>query len=361
MGEEVLVCPYDSSHIISVLRMPRHLLKCRKNYPFVDMAVCPFNGFHEVPPPELRYHMEHCPDKALLDRDVQLDLKSTRMKGFTELPKTRKFYLQNEDSEEELWDSEQLENASSFQRNRARNRQRDEENIRLRMPKRGGTAARLASSLQALEISGNQYRADNSASTQTASHKPRSSTANSSYQPDRYAQQYAEADYDDKDSVHRESLSSLKSSRLCHTSSADSTSTLSLSSDCDVDTVNKSLTNTKKCDPDRIFPNCTTSSIPESTPSPPSQADLPQSSRIPERCPSAVKSQPFMLGRGRAMSTFNLKSDGLEPCGVGRGNITNFLAAAAQTEQLRQLARSLGRGRGIGLQAQQASNATLHT
>lgn len=38
-----------------------------KNYIGSDFATCPFNARHEMPKPELRYHLANCPDKAVIE------------------------------------------------------------------------------------------------------------------------------------------------------------------------------------------------------------------------------------------------------------------------------------------------------
>ncbi|GFO46180.1 gametocyte-specific factor 1 [Plakobranchus ocellatus] len=162
MEDDRLVCPYDPSHCIDPLRMPRHLLKCRKNHPSVTLAVCPFNGFHEVPSQELQYHMQHCPNKALLDRDFELDIQAEfssrrRLKGFTDLPKSSNDKLVS--SNDELWEPDQTEENFAYQRTGRRNfhhsRRRYDENSHLRLPTREGRAARLAASASAFDSSNN--------------------------------------------------------------------------------------------------------------------------------------------------------------------------------------------------------------
>ncbi|KAH9508305.1 hypothetical protein Btru_050771 [Bulinus truncatus] len=107
--EEMMVCPYDDSHVISPLRMPYHLLKCRKNFPTMDMAVCPFNALHEVLKPELRYHILHCPDKVVLERDIRFDAllhsdkEAYMLKGYTGIPHNQKHKF---DPDEENWDDD---------------------------------------------------------------------------------------------------------------------------------------------------------------------------------------------------------------------------------------------------------------
>ncbi|XP_058456547.1 gametocyte-specific factor 1 homolog [Malaya genurostris] len=61
---EFVECPYNRSHRIMPHVMPKHLFKCRKNYPSVKLANCPFNTVHQIPFPEMKLHTETCPDRA---------------------------------------------------------------------------------------------------------------------------------------------------------------------------------------------------------------------------------------------------------------------------------------------------------
>jgi len=64
LGPDDLVrCPYDETHIVTVRRFPYHLMKERKNNPGTEMKQCPFNMLHHVPAKEFDYHKVHCPDK----------------------------------------------------------------------------------------------------------------------------------------------------------------------------------------------------------------------------------------------------------------------------------------------------------
>ncbi|XP_055872288.1 protein D7-like [Biomphalaria glabrata] len=123
-----MVCPYDESHVISPLRMPYHLMKCRKNYPDKEMAVCPFNAIHELPKLELKYHMLQCPNKVILEREVrfdilkQLDKVKVTQKGYTGIPSQRKPKV---DPNAESWDTDSYGSAHTEEVPRARPRNRE--------------------------------------------------------------------------------------------------------------------------------------------------------------------------------------------------------------------------------------------
>jgi len=41
--DDLVLCPYEETHIVTVRRFPYHLMKERKNYPRNEMKQCPFN------------------------------------------------------------------------------------------------------------------------------------------------------------------------------------------------------------------------------------------------------------------------------------------------------------------------------
>lgn len=63
--DQLIICPYDSSHSVTVDRMGHHLIKCRENFPIseTESAICPFNDKHEIFAPEMDYHQLVCPHK----------------------------------------------------------------------------------------------------------------------------------------------------------------------------------------------------------------------------------------------------------------------------------------------------------
>ncbi|RUS71863.1 hypothetical protein EGW08_020372 [Elysia chlorotica] len=352
MEDDMLMCPYDSSHLINVLRMPRHLLRCRKNHPSMDLKVCPFNGFHEVPAPELRYHMEHCPDKALLDRDAHLFGNKTRVKGFTELPESRDHELCGE-GDEELWDSEQLEDRSNLQRSRLRSRMRHEEGTRLRLPNREGIAARLANSLLAVEKSGHESISGDVDSDERLLSGQQPHRGCSRLQDQSYRNHGVVNGCSVRDSTHLETSPSVLSNCVpqssymydCENEEHDP---------CDnIGIIKKDLSERRKDDhhmPDLIsigaqrsepVPACKLS---QETSTPVSKLPITQSE--PKKTLQELNYHAFMIGRGRANPLFTSKSS-LGQRTVGRGAALDPASYAAQSKKLTQLAYSLGRGRGL--------------
>ena len=58
--DQLVICPYDSSHRVTAARMGHHLIKCRENFPISEKAICPFHGKHKIFAPEMDYHRSVC-------------------------------------------------------------------------------------------------------------------------------------------------------------------------------------------------------------------------------------------------------------------------------------------------------------
>ncbi|CRL08256.1 CLUMA_CG020827, isoform A [Clunio marinus] len=61
---DMLICPYNKAHVVSNLRMPKHLRNCRNSYKRNDIKVCQFNSTHHIAESEYASHLEHCPSKV---------------------------------------------------------------------------------------------------------------------------------------------------------------------------------------------------------------------------------------------------------------------------------------------------------
>uniref|UniRef100_A0A2Y9D105 CHHC U11-48K-type domain-containing protein n=1 Tax=Anopheles arabiensis TaxID=7173 RepID=A0A2Y9D105_ANOAR len=63
MTDEMLICPYNESHVIVRHRMPYHLAKCKKHHDAnQSLQTCPFNAMHVMPKENIRTHIQSCPD-----------------------------------------------------------------------------------------------------------------------------------------------------------------------------------------------------------------------------------------------------------------------------------------------------------
>lgn len=74
--DQLVICPYDSSHKVTAARMGHHLMKCRGNFPISEKAICPFNDKHEIFAPEMDYHRSVCPHKPV-ESEIQQDVNDT--------------------------------------------------------------------------------------------------------------------------------------------------------------------------------------------------------------------------------------------------------------------------------------------
>ncbi|XP_018787246.1 PREDICTED: protein D7-like [Bactrocera latifrons] len=64
--DDVVVCPYNPAHRLLRKRLQPHLIKCRENYPQLELQRCPFNNTHHIPEPEFCLHVTNCPDRKLI-------------------------------------------------------------------------------------------------------------------------------------------------------------------------------------------------------------------------------------------------------------------------------------------------------
>ncbi|KAH9498280.1 hypothetical protein Btru_009578 [Bulinus truncatus] len=75
-GDDTIICPYDSSHVIQKKSFQNHLIKCRENNKNSSKSVCKFDKTHIVPTPELLHHLSECPSRSVFDRELQLKASS---------------------------------------------------------------------------------------------------------------------------------------------------------------------------------------------------------------------------------------------------------------------------------------------
>ncbi|XP_061386375.1 uncharacterized protein LOC133321298 [Musca vetustissima] len=76
-------CPYNKAHRMLRKRLQSHLLKCRLQYPNVELRKCPFNLSHLIPEPEFTHHATNCPDRKLITQykyDAPEDLDEEKPK-----------------------------------------------------------------------------------------------------------------------------------------------------------------------------------------------------------------------------------------------------------------------------------------
>ncbi|CAG0915624.1 unnamed protein product [Notodromas monacha] len=72
--EKTLECPYNPAHQIRSDVFQRHLIKCAKNHPGVELETCPLNLLHRIKKGYMAEHMQICPDRTQLERHVMESL-----------------------------------------------------------------------------------------------------------------------------------------------------------------------------------------------------------------------------------------------------------------------------------------------
>ncbi|XP_014085329.1 gametocyte-specific factor 1 homolog [Bactrocera oleae] len=63
---DIVTCPYDNAHRVLRKRLQLHLIKCRLNYPHVELQKCPLNQLHLVPEQDFERHLVNCPDRKII-------------------------------------------------------------------------------------------------------------------------------------------------------------------------------------------------------------------------------------------------------------------------------------------------------
>ncbi|KAJ8321803.1 hypothetical protein KUTeg_000274 [Tegillarca granosa] len=113
--EELIPCPYDKVHMIRAKRMQLIGIKTffQQNYAGRDFATCPFNARHEMPRPELRYHMSNCPDKAMIEPALSYESSKRNgggmlFKGCTDVPAYNNYSVPQRENWDEGKKSHQL-------------------------------------------------------------------------------------------------------------------------------------------------------------------------------------------------------------------------------------------------------------
>lgn len=105
--ESHLSCPYEPTHQILPHRMAQHIIKCRKNYPELDMKVCVFNATHVIPTKDYQAHILECPDKAIVERDIY---RRQEVEDAMEIKRKEWITMPAESVWDEDWEKEMVEN-----------------------------------------------------------------------------------------------------------------------------------------------------------------------------------------------------------------------------------------------------------
>jgi len=111
--EKTTTCPYDPTHQITVSKIQKHLVKCRRNHKDSQHVICPYNASHHIPKAEEQYHLAHCVDRRIVEMGhYSLTLEKPGLHGhLMEIPQPKPRELNTtlfmkEDEEEEDWERE---------------------------------------------------------------------------------------------------------------------------------------------------------------------------------------------------------------------------------------------------------------
>ncbi|XP_020293839.1 uncharacterized protein LOC109859723 [Pseudomyrmex gracilis] len=122
--DDVLQCPYNKYHFISLLRFSRHLVKCEKNYPNNLKVICPYDATHRLDKIDIGQHIRHCPARTTVE--AYFFPLNNHNKNDTKLEEEHSSGTENnvdEDVSEDLGDPENslsyaLENALSLEKDK---------------------------------------------------------------------------------------------------------------------------------------------------------------------------------------------------------------------------------------------------
>lgn len=79
--DDLMICPINRAHIISKLRFPGHISKCKKQHPGIELSTCPYNATHMFISKDLfEQHLKECKEKVLLE-PWRYDLRRDQQHG----------------------------------------------------------------------------------------------------------------------------------------------------------------------------------------------------------------------------------------------------------------------------------------
>ncbi|XP_014216831.1 uncharacterized protein LOC106645474 [Copidosoma floridanum] len=86
--DPVVICPYDSNHLIAKSRIAKHIVKCERHHPVGYKVQCPYDATHRFFPQDLEAHVETCPMKLVttahqyantLGSGIDVDMESSAL------------------------------------------------------------------------------------------------------------------------------------------------------------------------------------------------------------------------------------------------------------------------------------------
>lgn len=102
-ADEMVICPYDKTHVIRKGRLSSHLIKCAKNNKALlkNFTSCEYNHAHRIKRDDGSKHYEHC-EENWYDEWLERYNKCTKKRD-TSLPNFKEFRIPSEENlDEEL-------------------------------------------------------------------------------------------------------------------------------------------------------------------------------------------------------------------------------------------------------------------
>ncbi|XP_076290760.1 uncharacterized protein LOC143214070 [Lasioglossum baleicum] len=76
LGDPVVLCPYNKSHVIARSRLQKHIVKCEKQYPEHYKVMCPYNATHRLHKSEIEEHIVTCPTRIVLESVMHTEVRN---------------------------------------------------------------------------------------------------------------------------------------------------------------------------------------------------------------------------------------------------------------------------------------------
>lgn len=106
-SEQLVPCPYNSSHQVVKHRMAKHLVKCRRTHSTLGTKPCKFNINHVLPESDIIIHEATCPDRLLVERFMTQKQENSAFVGKKGIKTTSTMSNSNNTNDEEDWDKEE--------------------------------------------------------------------------------------------------------------------------------------------------------------------------------------------------------------------------------------------------------------
>ncbi|ESP04918.1 hypothetical protein LOTGIDRAFT_229992 [Lottia gigantea] len=109
--DERIPCPYNKFEMITVRRMPQHLIRCpHKNE--TEFETCPYNAIHIIPRSDYRQHLTTCPTRVVAEKAINYELEKqsdnfgrVKLKGCTDIPEYNTYDIKCSEN----WDDDDVD------------------------------------------------------------------------------------------------------------------------------------------------------------------------------------------------------------------------------------------------------------